>query len=75
VLLIELFPTTIRSTGTAISLSVIGIFGGFTPLALTWLSHQTDWGIVMILMLIGLISLYNLNSPSFLFKPVLERDK
>ncbi len=38
VLLVELFPTNVRNTGTAFSYSIIGIFGGLTPLVLTWLS-------------------------------------
>jgi hypothetical protein len=37
-----LFPTEVRSTGLAISYNIgAAVFGGFSPMVLTWLLHVT----------------------------------
>jgi MHS family proline/betaine transporter-like MFS transporter len=42
-LLAELFPTTVRSTGVALSYGLsVTIFGGFTPAIISVLVHYTD---------------------------------
>ena len=40
--LAALFPTEVRSTGLAISYNIgAAVFGGFSPMVLTWLLHMT----------------------------------
>lgn len=42
-LVTEIFPTQVRAIGTALSFNLISvIFGGFTPLALTWAIKLTE---------------------------------
>ena len=42
-LVIKIFPTRVRAIGTALSFNIISaIFGGFTPLILTWLLKTTE---------------------------------
>lgn len=42
-LVTHIFPTEVRSIGTALSFNLVSvIFGGFTPLILTWMLKETD---------------------------------
>jgi len=40
-LLVELFPTSVRYTGMALSYNIAAILGGFTPMIETWLIKET----------------------------------
>lgn len=60
-LLSEMFPTPIRSTGMAVSYHLAtGVFGGLTPLILTWLSVPLTW--VLFALAMGFMSLACLKS-------------
>jgi len=63
VILVEFFPTKVRNTGAAISYSLISMFGGFTPLILTWLNHSTGniWGPTCWVSLTGLVGIFTFN--------------
>ncbi len=53
-MLADLFPTSIRSTGMAISYNVaVTLFGGFAPLAMTWMIHLTHNNLVPAFYLAG----------------------
>ena len=46
-MLASLFPVEVRSTGMAISYNVpVTIFGGFSPLTITWMIHTTKSDLV-----------------------------
>jgi MHS family proline/betaine transporter-like MFS transporter len=65
-MLAELFPTEIRSTGLAISYNVsTSLFGGFSPLVVTWLLQRTGNNLVLahycaIFFVLGLVALFML---------------
>jgi MFS family permease len=57
-MLASLFPVEVRSTGMAIAYNVpVTIFGGFTPLTVTWLIHATNSNIIPAFYLIAAASL------------------
>jgi MFS transporter, MHS family, proline/betaine transporter len=53
-LLAELFPTGVRSTGMSLSYNVaVTLFGGFAPITVTWLIHQTGSSLTPAFYLLG----------------------
>jgi len=47
-LVTQIFPTKVRAIGTALSFNIISvIFGGFTPLILTWLLKITETNLIV----------------------------
>ncbi|HVE21212.1 MAG TPA: MFS transporter [Acidocella sp.] len=53
-MLASLFPVSVRSTGMAISYNVVvTIFGGFSPLTITWMIHATGSDLIPALYLIA----------------------
>jgi MFS family permease len=53
-LLAELFPTRVRSTGMSLSYNVaVTLFGGFAPVTVTWLIHQTGSSLTPAFYLLG----------------------
>jgi MHS family proline/betaine transporter-like MFS transporter len=53
-MLAELFPIDVRSTGMAVSYNLaVTIFGGFAPLAMTWMIHLTHNDLVPAFYLAG----------------------
>jgi MFS transporter, MHS family, proline/betaine transporter len=53
-LLAALFPTQVRSTGMSLSYNVaVTLFGGFAPVTVTWLIHQTGSSLTPAFYLLG----------------------
>jgi MHS family proline/betaine transporter-like MFS transporter len=57
-LLVESFPSAVRCSALAFSYNVVvGLFGGFTPIAVTWLIHRTDIDMMPALIMIAIAAI------------------
>ncbi len=46
-LLVELFPTSVRYTGMAVSYNIAAVFGGLTPVVETWLVNEMQMNTIV----------------------------